>query len=297
MYDEELPKWIVYVGSTSAKEMMLYKGKDSSDLRGERFVWVLLFTDIVVDTANVNTSLSILRTDYSVGPAEKMLRAIGGILPTLKSNAAIPATPATPPVEDTQDPRIPLTFHNVVSTKAADCVLRVASARLSLSENSVARMIISPSTGTENYSLIGNQSNARLVMRELTVGDRSYLGASMALGFTFEHLTLQHSKQKSVTTTPDLYLLANIYFFPHPRSLVSWSFDGRPRFGSKAPSWGWAIGTNLGIGTKGQFLDEIVIGMTIGHILGSGGVVLGDSLSNWANKVKHRAFLGLNLSL
>ena len=276
MFDNALPKWVVYLRKDAAGERILYKAPDSSDLTGERFVWVVVFTDIDVSTGNNSLALSMLRIDDSAGPAEKMLGAIGKMF-SFSASRSVPDSAVKSDEDSFKDYRSSITLHNVVSPGDPECRLAAGSARMDLRANSLARLVISPIGESRDTLLEGTE--VRSVMREVTVGDRSYLGASIAGGIVFNH-----EKQKKISMSPNLYLFANIYLFPYS--------DSRPRFNKYAPSW--TIGTNL---AKGSLLDEIVVGITFGHLIGSGGVVIGDAFSHLDEKLKQRLFFGLNMSL
>ena len=253
-----LPDVMVYIDSGYAiRQALIHHERVSTArvLRSEKYIYVLVFTDsplvrVERDSAKGPQALRISRTavDYQADPFVVMvLKGFGAKL--------FGATPV-PRATAVADTGVQLTLDSVGTGLSWPHPLYSALVRFPLAEETWNRVHIAGARGWELHggtTIVTNFGNA----------SASRFGVSIAGGLTY-NARMQALKDTVLVPTGE-HLRASLYLLSHFYLL-------RPSLPWSRRSLALTVGTNL---ARGDPLNDIVAGVTVGRLIGDMGVTVG----------------------
>ncbi|MFA6091888.1 MAG: hypothetical protein WCU88_07955 [Elusimicrobiota bacterium] len=291
MYDPSLAKLIVHAGpSGEVRQALMLDGSDKKEyLQGERFLWITYLSEIKNSTPVLRADMTVM--DESIGPAESVFRAVGKTFASLQSGNAADAANAAKDALSKKEGYVDVSTTIRVFRMSADesataeCQIHAGSARLSLKENTRNRLSIRPPEGERDIP--GMDGHVRLIMRDISNGDPSRFGASLAIGSAFN--TLDERNHVKV----NFYVLGHLYL-------------RRPTAFAKNKLDSFSVSLTAGPAVS-NFPNDFVGGITLGHIWGTpvgvmGGARFGQMNTSAAGEAARKIwrlapFVGFNMPL
>ena len=283
-YLPNLPDVLVYIASPdSIRQTLIRRGNtvQSRVLRGEKYVYILLFSDLPLDrvtkdSANAPDSIRITRTsiDYQRDPfLVTVFKGFGSKL------FGVTVEPRSVAVSDTT---VTVSLDSLGTGETIKRPLYVAFVRLRLADETWNRVHIAGARGRriQGSTIVTNFGNA----------GRSRFGVSIGGGFTYR-ARMRALKDTSLVPTGE-YIRFSLYLFSH-------LYIVRPSLPWRGRSVGLTAGTNL---VRGEPLNDLVAGISFSRLIGDMGMIIGvnalpTKLQDGSDTRRPRAFVAIDFHL
>ncbi len=244
-YRDDLPDFIVRLRKAEdgtlevGQPLLIFDRRNTPYLLGVEHLWVLVVSDEKVE---MNAQLTTIQ--------EKEVNPFAGMIGLFGVDAG-----STAPTSQSSAEEKTLSWRRLAGAED-DNPLYIGSTRLPIAADIVSRLTLSPASGSPvNFqSITAHLSNSRASSTAFSVG----------LGATFG---VDDTALGETSSDPhfNAYALAKFYF-PGQRPRLDVSPGRKSRF---RRSWGLVFGTNM---TDDPF-DQLVLGISIGHVVGKAGLV------------------------
>ena len=282
-YDQGIPDLVVYVPEAGpSTQALLHRGSEVRDLVGQQFLYVVVFSERALPAAirdKPQLTFSVRSIETRKDPF------LAALVKALARQVA--ASVPQPDLPQGEDAAVALTLRDVRADTTSGSPLYVAMGRVTLGPNSLNRVTIAPREGfaldpqISLHNMFGNSDGSRF-------------GTSLGAGFTMNARRPQIDDGELTGTSG--YLRSSLYVFGQV-------YVDQPHQPVDPYSLGLAFGTNL---LRGDLLDDLVLGLSIGRLNGVG-IIVGANSLDWpvmdvgTSRVRHTRrwcpFLGLDLEL
>jgi len=246
-YRDDLPDFIVHLRKDPAtgllavdQPLLIFQKRNTPYLMGVEHLGVLVFADEAVP---MKARLTTIR--------EREVNPFAGIIGLFGVSGG-----DTAPVSETSSEETPLRWQRLAGSEERP--LFVGAARLAIENDIVCRLTLIP----EELEALAFQS----ITAHISNSRSSGAAFSLGLGATFD---TDNTVLEETGGDPYFngYALTKFYF-PGRRPRLDVSPESRARF---RRSVGVVLGTNI----SNDPFDEIIVGLSIGHLVGKAGLVIG----------------------
>ena len=221
IYDPNLPDLICYIQKDTAKLALVQNNKTRTKLFGERFIWLIIFSDYDIKD-HLDVSLQVLA--YQSEPRETTIRGILKIISSLIFKSAIEMGVQK---DSTKDTSIKFTL---TKNSCNGDTLYTYMKRFDLGLNTKNRFVVSQTDKKDKKDFL-------FINHNFGNFEQSRFGASLGGGVTF-----LNNSQDSIKV--------NVYVFGH-------YYISRPTLPVKRNILSFTLGTNF---VSGKFLSDIIVG-------------------------------------
>jgi hypothetical protein len=252
--------WVVYIDSTGGVHQAVTRSRRTRrELRAEKYVWVLVFSDSSLGEDRKEGRLQFARRSISYQAPPTLTAIVQAVAGKFFSGNGPARTPVPP------DTSKPIELHQVAEHPESG-QMWVALDRYDLVEDTQVELSLHPDSATRLPGRL------RSVYTNIGNAPRATWEFGVAAGFSFGERTEVLKDDGSGVAGTEPGLQPNLYVTGYV-NLV------RPRTQHRH-SLGPVVGVNL---VRGGLFDELIAGLALGHALDDVGLIVGGS---W-NNVKH----------